>query len=1120
MKRFLSPKEKGGECVIGSLKMFLLLFFIVFVVSASSPANAADPAAPPATSSLIVKVVSGLSQAQTAEVIARNGGVETSSVAALRLHVVEVPSSDLPATLLNYQSDPQVESVEENQTRKVETISPPDPLYGDQWYLSKIGWDSVYGVWLPFNQATVALLDTGVDASHPDLSGNIVPGTSVIDGSGGNIDPNGHGTFLAGIVAAVSNDTGVAGTGYSGVRIMPVTVLGADGTGKDADIIAGIMYAVDHGANVILMGFSNAGYSQNLQDAIDYAWSKDVVLVAATGNDSISVPTFPAGNRGVMGVSATDAADALASFSNYGTDVFISAPGTGIITTGLDYLNYTVVSGTSASSAIVAGVAAFMRAYDATLINGVVVGRLAVTADAAGASTDETGNGRVNMAKAISDTSYNPIQPSGAAPVGTGGPYIGPYTIAGNSSISGTVRSSSTGNPIQGATVTCTSGSNVTPPPSTTTNSAGNFAFSGGSKISFSGTSGTLTFTASATGYDSNSAQLSVSNGGVYNNINFTMTPACTAPSITGQPASRTATVGDTVGFSVTAVGTASLSYQWRKNSSNITGATGSSYTILSATVSDAGNYDVVISNACGSVTSDGASLAINKATPTIIWDNPTGITYGTALSGTQLNATASVQGTFAYTPPEGTKLNAGAGQTLRVAFTPTDTANYNNASKDVTIDVAKATASVTPNAASKTYGDAEPTLTGTLTGFLDADGVTAAYSRTTGETVSGGPYTISATLSPAAVLGNYNITYNTASFTISPRAVTVTADAKSKIYGSADPALTYRITSDKKLAYTDSFTGGLTRLAGENVGTYAIQKGTLALNSNYELSYVGADLTISKRPVTVTADAKSKVYGNDDPTLTYQITSDNKLAYTDSFTGALSCEHGNNVGSYPITQGTLALSSNYELSYVGANLTITPRAVTVTADAKTKFYGDADPALTYNMTSGTLVTGDSISGALTRLAGENVGTYSIQQGTLSLNSNYAVTYVGANLTIIYNFGGFLDPVSLGWLNGKAFKQGSTIPVKFQIPTSTGYCSTATARLFVVKYSSGNVTGDASAEALPVTEGDTGSTCRYDTSGNQYIYNLSTKGLSSNTSYQLLVQLDDKTVHQCLIYLK
>src|SRR5207244_8477366 len=123
------------------------------------------------------------------------------------------------------------------------------------------------------------------------------------------------------------------------------------------------------------------------------------------------------------------------------------------------------------------------------------------------------------------------------------------------------------------------------------------------------------------------------------------------------------------------------------------------------------------------------------------------------------------------------------------------------------TFTINKKTASVTPDPASKTYGNADPALTGTLSGFLAADNVTATYSRTAGETVAGSPYVISAVLSPAGVLGNYAITYNTANFTITARPITVTADAKTKVYGNVDPALTYQITSGS-LGFGDGFTG------------------------------------------------------------------------------------------------------------------------------------------------------------------------------------------------------------------------------------------------------------------------------------------------------------------------
>jgi len=131
---------------------------------------------------------------------------------------------------------------------------------------------------------------------------------------------------------------------------------------------------------------------------------------------------------------------------------------------------------------------------------------------------------------------------------------------------------------------------------------------------------------------------------------------------------------------------------------------------------------------------------------------------------------------------------------------------------------------------------------------------------------------------------------------------------------------LSYQITSGS-LAYSDAFSGGLSRDAGEDVGSYPITQGDLALSSNYDLSYVGADLDISLRAVTVTADGKSKIYGDADPALTYQFSP--SLVSGDSFNGLLTRAVGENLGLYAIQQGSLALSSNYDLNYVGANLSI-----------------------------------------------------------------------------------------------------------------------------------------------------------------------------------------------------
>ena len=128
----------------------------------------------------------------------------------------------------------------------------------------------------PEGHAVVAVLDTGVDATHPDLAGRLLPGHLVVDGVEPDTDPNGHGTWMAGIVAAdTDNGEGIAGVAFRRVKVLPVTVLGADGTGFDSDIVEGIVAAVDAGADVILMSFSAPGYSAVLQAAVDYAWDHD-----------------------------------------------------------------------------------------------------------------------------------------------------------------------------------------------------------------------------------------------------------------------------------------------------------------------------------------------------------------------------------------------------------------------------------------------------------------------------------------------------------------------------------------------------------------------------------------------------------------------------------------------------------------------------------------------------------------------------------------------------------------------------------------------------------------------------------------------------------------------------
>ena len=353
--------------------------------------------------------------------VAANGGILSTAFLALRIRVISVPAVLVDETVRAYLADPAVSSVELDRVREADG-APSDPGYGDQWNLPQVGWGIARDSVAPSGHAVIAVLDTGVDGGHPDLSGLVTGGWSAF-GTDPLADPNGHGTAVAGIAAAATgNGIGIAGVAYAGTSVLSVQVLGADGAGTDSDIIAGVVWAADHGADVILMAFSNPGYSAALQAAIDYAWSRGAVLVAATGNDGSTTATYPAGDRHVIGVSGTDRGDRLVAGSNSGADTFLGAPGVDIPTAAAGG-GTTLVTGTSAAAAHVAGAAALLRAIGGSASNGVIVGRLARTADPAGAP-DQTGNGRLNLGRAVTDASMAVVDPVGAP---SGGPFPGPY---------------------------------------------------------------------------------------------------------------------------------------------------------------------------------------------------------------------------------------------------------------------------------------------------------------------------------------------------------------------------------------------------------------------------------------------------------------------------------------------------------------------------------------------------------------------------------------------------------------------------------------------------------------------------------------------------------------------
>jgi hypothetical protein len=180
------------------------------------------------------------------------------------------------------------------------------------------------------------------------------------------------------------------------------------------------------------------------------------------------------------------------------------------------------------------------------------------------------------------------------------------------------------------------------------------------------------------------------------------------------------------------------------------------------------------------------------------------------------------------------------------------------------------------------------------------------------------------------------------------------------------------------------------------NVGVYTVT--VSAADPAYSGSATG-QLEITPIDLTITAEAHTKVYGESDPELTYQITA-GALLDGDSLSGEISRDSGEDADSYAITQGTLRAGSNYSITFISANLTITPLALTITADDQSKLYSETDPELTYEITAGALLDGDSLTGALSRAAGESVGSYAIQQGTLSAGVNYVITFMPGILII------------------------------------------------------------------------------------------------------------------------
>lgn len=314
-------------------------------------------------STILVKFKDGISESSINKIHQTTKTKTKKKIDKINTRVVTIPTSlTTGQTIDKFKSFKEVEYVEPNYLASF-LVTPNDSLYSTQWSLPKMSaptaWDSAKG-----NYGPIAVVDTGILSTHPDLSGEVLSGFNFVNDTTNANDDNGHGTHVSGIIGAITNNaTGVASIGYK-ASLIPVKVLGSTGSGSYSDVASGIIFAADKGAKVINLSLGGASSSITLQNAVDYANNKGAYIIAAAGNSASSTPLYPAACKGVYAISATDSLDKLATFSSFGSNVFVGAPGVSINSTHLAN-SYRTMSGTSMSTPQVSGLIELALGYAA-----------------------------------------------------------------------------------------------------------------------------------------------------------------------------------------------------------------------------------------------------------------------------------------------------------------------------------------------------------------------------------------------------------------------------------------------------------------------------------------------------------------------------------------------------------------------------------------------------------------------------------------------------------------------------------------------------------------------------------------------------------------------------------
>jgi subtilisin family serine protease len=313
---------------------------------------------------------------------------------------IDLPENSAPAVLESLRRSGAFEYVEPDYYAHT-AADPNDPSYLSQWHLRRIGGPLAWSLSTGSPSVVVAVIDSGVDPHHPDLVSKLVPGWNFVKNNADTADILGHGTAVAGAVAAATNNAvGVAGVSWAS-RVMPLVAVDATDYAAYSDIAAAIQYAADRGVRVINISIGGPNASVTLQRAVDYAWNKGALVFASAMNQGVSEPYYPAACAHAVSISASDSNDRLASFSNFGNWIALAAPGTGILSTA-DGGGYSFWTGTSFASPIAAGVAALVLSVNPALTNDQVLAILENTADRSGSGRDiYFGWGRVNAYRAV-----------------------------------------------------------------------------------------------------------------------------------------------------------------------------------------------------------------------------------------------------------------------------------------------------------------------------------------------------------------------------------------------------------------------------------------------------------------------------------------------------------------------------------------------------------------------------------------------------------------------------------------------------------------------------------------------------------------------------------------------